>query len=343
MAPKTTPTKKAIICTMKKAGASHNDIRAALTGRHDLTDRSINRIFKRYAESEDYYNVGKSTGRPRKLMAEDSRLSVELLANGTARNATELQQKFFSQVHVHTIKRDLRRSGLEPHHRTDVPYAPPQNIDGRKEWADHHLRWTKRNWRAVTFSDESIFRVFGSNGLEWCWRKPGERFDRRFTKKKVKHGGGKVTVWGMITSHGVGRIVRIEGNLTGVLYREILEDDALGTFSDLGLDPSDYYFQHDNDPKHTAKIVKEWFTEKGIDLLDWPPNSPDISIIENLWDYLDHQIRKRNPLPTSEATLWEALQEEWYKIPNDYIASLYQSLPDRVAALVSAEGNATRY
>jgi hypothetical protein len=102
------------------------------------------------------------------------------------------------------------------------------------------------------FSDESIFRVFGSDGREWCWRKPGERFDPRFTKKRVKHGGGKVTVWGMITPHGVGRLVRIEGNLTADLYRDILQEDVLGSFSDLGLDPNDFYFQQDNDPKHTS-------------------------------------------------------------------------------------------
>src|SRR6267378_3412301 len=48
--------------------------------------------------------------------------------------------------------------------------------------------------------------------------------------------GGKVTIWGMITAHGVGDIVRIEGNLNKELYYEILQDDVLGTFHDLHLD-----------------------------------------------------------------------------------------------------------
>lgn len=201
----------------------------------------------------------------------------------------------------------------------------------------------EEEWKAVTFSDESIFRVFGSDGFDWCWRRKGERLDPKYTKKKVKHGGGKVVVWGMITPHGVGHLVRIYGNLNSTLYREILEDDALGTFSDLELDPKDYYFQQDNDPKHTAKIIKAWFTKHGIDLLHWPPNSPDLNIIENLWDYLDKQIRKREHLPTSEETLWEAMQEEWYKIPQSYIDALYRSLPDRMAAVCGARGGNTRY
>jgi hypothetical protein len=88
----------------------------------------------------------------------------------------------------------------------------------------------------------------------------------------------------MITAHGVGRLVRIEGNLNASLYREILQDDALGTFRDLDLDLRDHYFQQDNDPKHTANIVRAWFEGNQVDLLPWPPNSPDINIIENLWD-----------------------------------------------------------
>ena len=132
-----------------------------------------------------------------------------------------------------------------------------------------------------------FFRVFGSDGIEWCWRKPGEQLDPRFTKKKVKHGGGKVTVWGMITAQGVGHIVHIEGNLNKKLYCEILQDDVLGSYHDLQLDYHDYYFQQDNDPKHTAKIVQAWFLKNHVDLLPWLPNSLDISIIENLWDHLE--------------------------------------------------------
>ena len=50
----------------------------------------------------------------------------------------------------------------------------------------------------MDFSDESIFHPFGSDGMEWCWRKPGDCLDPWFTKKKVKHGNGKVVVlWGI--------------------------------------------------------------------------------------------------------------------------------------------------
>jgi len=54
----TTPITRATICTMKKAGASYEEIQKALTGHHDISKCTINWIFARYAEKENYYDVG---------------------------------------------------------------------------------------------------------------------------------------------------------------------------------------------------------------------------------------------------------------------------------------------
>ena len=67
MSPYTTAVEKAIICTMKKLGSSHDDICAALADRHNITDWQILRIFRRYADKENYNEVGHSTGHPHKL------------------------------------------------------------------------------------------------------------------------------------------------------------------------------------------------------------------------------------------------------------------------------------
>jgi len=196
MAPNTTPTKRAKICTMRAAGYSNDEIRAALTGHHDLSNRQIYRIVRRYAEKENYYEVTPRPGRPHKLTPRDTRVALRHLSNTTAHDASDLQRVYFPDVSVQTIKRTLRAEGLGAHIRCTVPFISNKNLCVQKTWAEEHLEWTVSNWRAVNFSDESIFHVFGSDGMEWCWRRPGERLDPRFTKKKVKHGSGKVTVWG---------------------------------------------------------------------------------------------------------------------------------------------------
>ena len=42
-------------------------------------------------------------------------------------------------------------------------------------------------------------------------------------------------------------------------------------------------FMHAGAPCHQSKIVKQFLTENHIKILDWPGNSPDLSLIENLW------------------------------------------------------------
>ena len=42
-------------------------------------------------------------------------------------------------------------------------------------------------------------------------------------------------------------------------------------------------FIYDGAPYHQSKIVKQFLIENHIKILDWPGNSPDFSLIENLW------------------------------------------------------------
>ena len=44
----------------------------------------------------------------------------------------------------------------------------------------------------------------------------------------------------------------------------------------------DFIFQNDNDPKHTIRVVKQFFEEENITVLPWLLRSPDINAIENL-------------------------------------------------------------
>ena len=56
-----------------------------------------------------------------------------------------------------------------------------------------------------------------------------------------------------------------------------------------------FVLQHDNDPKHTAKLTKEWIENNGISTLNWPSQCPNFNPIENLWNTLKVKVQKRNP------------------------------------------------
>jgi transposase len=42
-------------------------------------------------------------------------------------------------------------------------------------------------------------------------------------------------------------------------------------------------FMQDNASIHIAHIIREWFQEHSIPLLDWLPYSPDLNPIEHIW------------------------------------------------------------
>jgi transposase len=51
----------------------------------------------------------------------------------------------------------------------------------------------------------------------------------------------------------------------------------------------------DNALIHKAHMVQAWFRNIAIKLVDWPPNSPDLNPIENLWKMLKAKIIKLYP------------------------------------------------
>jgi hypothetical protein len=209
-----------------------------------------------------------------------------------------------------------------------------------------HVGWTVEDWQRVIFLDESKFMLFKSDGHQYCWIKPGQALDPCFTKKTIKHGAGNLMVWGCITGQGMGRLHRIEGIMCGPDYVEILDKHYLGTLKDLKLrwtGNSGIIFQQDNDPKHWSKVAEVWFQAKRVKHLPWLPSSPDMNIIEHVWDQLDALVRACDPLPRNKEELWVALQEEWANFPQVALDKLFESMPRRVAALLKARGGHTKY
>ena len=156
----------------------------------------------------------------------------------------------------------------------------------------------------MLFSDESKFKLFKSDGCQYALFRPGQAYDDQFVKKTIEHGGGKVMVWGCITGQGMGRLHKIEKIIQAPDYVKIIEDQFLGTLKDLKMcrtGNSGVIFQQDNDPKHTSKLARQWFRTHKVNQLSWPPSSPDMNIIEHVWDQLDRLIRAWNPLPRCAA------------------------------------------
>ncbi|GFU71750.1 transposable element Tc1 transposase [Trichonephila clavipes] len=237
-------------------------------------------------------------------------------------------------VSAEMVRRVLRRAGYNGRVARKRPLIGKRNRVKRLKFAKEQILKPQQFWNEVIFSDESMFNIFGSDGRRMVWRKPNTSHHPKHTIPTVKHGGGSVMVWGCTAASGVGKLVFIDGILHKMAYLNILQNNLKESADKLGLG-SNFIFQQDNNPKHTAFVVKEWLIYHCRNQLNTPPQSPDLNVIENLWSHLERAVQKHQI--TSKEQLKSVLQEEWLNIAPETTRHLVESMPRRLEAVISAK------
>jgi transposase len=285
-------------------------------------------------------------GRPRLLSQLQERNLVRMASCGRCVNAVQAQSCLKSDYNidicVESVRRAFKRNGLHSRFQKKKPLLRMMHRKRRLAFARQYRDWTVEDWKRVIWSDESKFNVYQSDGRKYCWRRQGEPLRSHHIQPTVKYGGGSIMVWGCIISQGAGYLCRIDGGLDAELYRDILAGEFVQTLEWYSLSKEQVIFQHDNDPKHTARITKEWLEENKVTVLKWPAQSPDLNPIENLWNEVDRRIRNRHK-PSNRDELWTTIEEEWENIEPEFCMKLIETMPQRIKDVLKAKGGYTRW
>lgn len=303
------------------------------------TIKTIVQKFKRLGTTESLPR----SGRPKKLSIRDTRKIVrEVSANPriTTRQIKGDLELEGTDVSRQTIARSLQSAGLKSCRPRKTPLLKPRHVKARLEFAKIHLDKPKSFWEHIMWSDETKIELFGHNDVQKVWRKSGEAYAPKNTIPTVKHGGGSIMLWGCFTSSGTGELVRVHGTMTKEYYVEILSNNLKKSAQQLRLGRS-FFFQQDNDPKHSSKLVQKWFKDNRIQVLEWPSMNPDLNPIENLWRELKVRVQAKKPKNLDE--LEQICHDEWQKIPQSVCENLILNYRKRLLSVMANKGYAINY
>ena len=323
------------VVVLNEEGYSLNSI----ANRLRIGRRTVQEIVKKYAETGDVQDrLGR--GRKKKTSSREDRKIIQASIKDRRKSSTDIAREMKEEIGLElssrTIRRRLLDTGLKSCRAKKKPLLSEKARQKRLQWALEHRSF---NWANVVFSDESRFCLVSDRPVI-VRRRPGEEYLPQCLNTTMKHGGGGIMVWGCIARNGIGRLHKIDGNVTAQHYLKILKYCAVPSLQHLfGDQPA--IFQQDNAPCHTAKVVKEWIEANNIDVLSWPGNSPDLNPIEHIWDHLARQVAKEKFSNGQE--LLDTLKVEWEKIPLCLLEKLIDSMPQRIEAIIKAKGGATKY
>ena len=95
--------------------------------------------------------------------------------------------------------------------------------------------------------------------------------------------------------------------------------------------------QEDNDPKHRSKLAVNWKRNNGVDEICWPSMSSDLASIENEWQLLKMNLRRKKV--GSYRSLTSAIKREWKSLPSEIAVKLVHSMNNRISEVTESHGD----
>lgn len=294
-----------------------------------------------------------SDGRPRKTSVQDDRAIVRESKRDRRQPLAEIQVNVLPNVSIRTIKRRLLEHEIKKWRAANRPKIDAIIARKRLEWALRYKDWTWEDWVRVVWSDECSVEKGADPRQVWVFRTPYEKWHKDCINPSQHSGRVSVMIWGCFAGGIKGPIVVVVGRIDSKRYLKEVCEEVLLDFMD-GVEEhieSEPIFMQDNAPVHKAKRVMKWMKEQGVEVMEWPPYSPDLNPIEHIWVHLKAKVHEMFPdLKFAKNTgepfkryLQECVEKAWWALDERIFENLAKTMPRRVEAVIRSKGWYTKY
>jgi transposase len=328
-----TEVERAAIVTLHKVDWLHKDIAQVIK----CSENTVSQWVNRWCDDHSVVD-GDRSGRPR-CTTDGTDQDIGLLSvSKPTLTPKDIKRELQLPVSPHTISRRLDDIGLYGRVQETEHEMDEFDIQRRLAFANQYLHWTEGQWSRVFFSDETHFYL-GHHGRTYVRRPVGMSHDPKYMQS-VKQLHGKVSLWGCICAEGLGHAELYAGSLDSTRHRDILRHSLISSFRQFYPD-GPWHFQQDNVRFHTTPDTVTYLHEKGITHIEWPPWSPDLNPIENLWNVLKARVYARFPQTMEE--MEQFIREEHAAVDLQFISRICRSMPRRLQLLLDNDGHKISY
>jgi len=77
------------------------------------------------------------------------------------------------------------------------------------------------------------------------------------------------------------------------------------------------HLQQDHSSIYDFRVVQEWLSRQAeVELIDWPPQVPDMNPIENTWNEVKGAVQETWPVvpPRNSDELWALVSDAWDEV-----------------------------
>lgn len=231
-----------------------------------------------------------------------------------------------------TAKKILNENNIKYFEKTPITPLTQAHKDDRVNFTGNFALKSYRDMPNIIFSDECLVETdLKGHGI---WRVPGDYPDEAFYERS-QHPTS-VMIWGAIGPYGYqSELLKFDQRVNSFYYCSSLINNKifLKLYYTFG---RNWVWQEDNAPPHRSQFTKTVLKECVPSKLIWPARSPDLSPIEQIWQYMKKQISCYNF--NSKDQLFFFLRRIWNSIPKQKIHNYYSSFLARCKVCHNIKG-----